>query len=119
MREASHSAQMLAWLVGITSLAVVISSDALSQQSFQEFESATEFEKALAAVDAIKHRKKLQCTLSIVNGSLCECLSQQLPVSSYVRSYASIVNQEKIGPEYGELSAADKKIVDQCISGSR
>ena len=118
MREASHSAKTFAWLVGIVSVAAVISSDALSQQSFQEFESVTEFEKALAAVDAIKHRKKLQCTLSIANGSLCECLSKKLPVSTYVRSYVSIVNQEKIGPEYGELSAADKKIVDQCVSGS-
>jgi hypothetical protein len=119
MRDAFHSARMFAWLVGIVSLAVVISSDALSQQSLQEFESVTEFEKALTAVDAIKHRKKLQCTLSIANGSLCECLSQKLPVSTYVRSYAAIVNQEKIGPDYGELSAADQKIVDQCVSGSR
>ena len=119
MRDAFHSARMFAWLVGIVSLAVVISSDVLSQQSLQEFESVTEFEKALTAVDAIKHRKKLQCTLSIGNGSLCECLSQKLPVNTYVRSYAAIVNQEKIGPEYGELSAADQKIVDQCVSGSR
>jgi len=119
MREAWHSARVFARFAGIVSLTVVISSDALSQQSFQELESATQFEKALAAVDAIKRRKKLQCTLSTANGSLCECLSQQLPVSTYVRGYAAIANQEKIGPEYGELSAADKKIVDQCISGSR
>ena len=113
---------MFAWLVG---LAVAVSSDALSQrsfqelQSFQELESVTEFEKALAAVDAIKHRKKLQCTVSIANGSLCECLSQKLPISTYVRSYAGITNPEKIGPEYGELSAADQKIVDQCVGGTR
>jgi hypothetical protein len=125
MRKASHGAQTFAWLAGIVSLAVVISSDALSQQSlqelqsFHELESITQFEQALAAVDAIKHRKKWQCVLSIANGSLCECLSQKLPVSTYVRSYATIINQEKIGPEYGELSAADKKIVDQCVSGSR
>jgi hypothetical protein len=119
MQDASHSAPMLACLVGIVGLAHVISSDVLAQQSFQDLESVTEFEKALAAVDAIKHRKKLQCTLSTANGSLCECLSQKLPVSTYVRSYAAIANQEKIGPEYGELSATDKKIVDQCISGSR
>ena len=124
MRDASHGARMFARLVGMASLAmaglaVVISSAALSQQSFREFESVTEFEKAMAAVDAIKHRKKLQCTLSIANGSLCECLSQKLSVTTYVRSYAAIANREKTGPEYEELSAADKKIVDQCVSGSR
>ena len=110
---------MLASLAGIVGLAVVISSDASSQQSFQEFESVTEFERALAAVDAIKHRKKLQCVMSIANESLCACLSQKLPASTYVRSYAAIANQEKSRPEYGELSAADQKIVDQCVSGSR
>ncbi len=107
---------MFAWRAGIVSLAVVISTDALAQQSFQELESITQFEQALAAVDAIKHRKKLQCVMSIANGSLCQCLSQKLPASTYVRSYAAIANQ---GPEYEELSAADQKVVDQCVSGSR
>jgi len=110
---------MFAWLAGIVSLALVISSDALAQQSFQEFESITQFEQALAAVDAIKHRKKLQCVMSTANESLCECLSQKLPASTYVRSYAAIAKKEKIGPEYGELSAADQKVVDRCVSGSR
>ena len=88
------------------SLAVVISSDALSQQSFQEFESITEFERALAAVDAIKHRKKLQCVLSIANGSLCECLSQKLPVSNSMFAAKATTHQsfqEKDRPSMGEL----------------
>jgi len=100
-------------------VAVVVSSDALSQQSLQELESIRQFEQALRAVDAIKHRKKIQCILSIANGSLCECLSWKLPVSTYVRSYAAIANQEKERPEYEQLSAADRTIVDQCVSESR
>jgi hypothetical protein len=40
-------------------------------------------------------------------------------VNIYFRSYASIANQEKEAREYGQLSAADKKIVDQCVSDSR
>jgi hypothetical protein len=39
-------------------------------------------------------------------------------VNIYFRSYASIANQEN-GAEYGQLSAADKTIVDQCVSDSR
>jgi hypothetical protein len=112
-------AKMLGWFVGIAIFAVVISSAALSQQSLQQLESASQFEQALAAVDLIKHRKKLQCVLAIGNGALCECLSRKLPVNTYFRSYASIANQEKEGPEYGQLSAADKKVVDQCVSDSR
>jgi hypothetical protein len=77
--------------------AVVIASDALSQQSLQQLESVSQFEQALAAVDAIKHGKKLQCVLAIANGALCECLSRKLPVDTYFRSYASIANQEKEG----------------------
>jgi hypothetical protein len=79
----------------------------------------SQFEQALAAVDQIKHRKKLQCVLAIANGALCECFSRKLPVNIYFRSYASIANQEKEELEYGQLSAADKKIVDQCVSDSR
>jgi len=37
----------------------------------------------------------------------------------YFRSYTSIANQEKDGLEYGQLSATDQKIVDQCVSDSR
>ena len=53
------TAEMFGWFVGIVIFAVVISSDALSQQSLQQLESVSQFEQALAAVDAIKHRKKL------------------------------------------------------------
>jgi hypothetical protein len=107
------------WLAGIVIFACVISSDALSQQSLQQFESTSQFEQALAAVDAIKHRKKLQCVLAIANRALCECLSRKLPVNIYFRSYASIANQAKEGLEYQQLSAADQKIVDQCVGESR
>jgi hypothetical protein len=110
---------MFRWFVGIVAFGFVISSDALSQQSFQEFDSMNQFEQALAAVDQIKHRKKLQCVLAIANGALCECLSRKLPVNTYFRSYASIANQEKEQLEYGQLSTADKKMVDQCVSDSR
>lgn len=107
------------WFVGTFIAALVISPDALSQQSMQELESTSQFEQALAAVDAIKQRKKLQCLLATANRAVCECLSLKLPVDSYFRSYASIISQEKQAPEYGQLSAADKKIVDQCVNGSR
>jgi hypothetical protein len=109
---------MFGWLVGIVIFAVVISSDALSQQSFQQFESMSQFEQALAAIDEIKHRKQFECVLAIANRALCECLSRKLPVNTYFRSYA-FANQEKEGLEYGQLSAADKSIVDQCLSDSR
>jgi hypothetical protein len=111
--------KMFGWFVGIVISAVVMSSGALSQQSFQQLESASQFEQALAAVDAIKHRKHLQCVIAIANRALCQCLSRKLPVNIYFRSYASIANQEKDGLEYGQLSAADKTIVDQCVSDSR
>jgi len=110
---------MFGWFVGIVISAVVISSGALSQQSLQQLESARQFEQALAAVEAIKRRKHVQCVIAIANRALCECLTRKLPVNIYFRSYAAIANQEKEGPEYGQLSAADKKIVDQCVSDSR
>jgi hypothetical protein len=110
---------MFGWFVGIVISAVVISSGALSQQSFRQLESASQFEQALAAVDAIKHRKQLQCVIAIANRALCGCLSRKLPVNIYFRSYVAIANQEKAAPEYGELSAADRKIVDQCVSDGR
>ena len=110
---------MFGWFVGIVISAVIISSGALSQQSLQELENMSQFKQALAAVDAIKHRKNLQCVIAIANRALCGCLSRKLPVNIYFRSYASIANQEKDGLDYGQLSAADKTIVDQCISDSR
>src|SRR5437763_9719460 len=107
---------MFGRLVGILIMAAVTSIDASAQQSLQQLESVSEFERALAAVDAIKHRKKLQCVMTIANGKLCECVSQKLPVDTYVRSYASVVSLGREGIEYGQLSAADKKIIDQCVS---
>jgi hypothetical protein len=107
---------MLGRLVGCVILAAVISTDALSQQSFQQLEGVSQFQQALAAVDAIKRRKKIQCVLAIANGVLCECLSRKLPLDTYFRSYASIANQEKEGLEYQRLSTADRKIVDECVS---
>jgi hypothetical protein len=107
---------MLGRLVGCVILAAVISTDALSQQSFQQLEGISQFQQALAAVDAIKRRKKLQCVLAIANRVLCECLSRKLPVDTYFRSYASIANQEKEGLDYRRLSTADRKIVDECVS---
>jgi hypothetical protein len=109
---------MPALFVCVVVFAVFVSFGAFSQQSLREFESTSEFEKALAAVDAIKHRKKMQCVLAIPNWALCECLAQRLPVDIYLRSYASITEQEK-GLEYRELSVPEKKIVDHCVSNSR
>jgi hypothetical protein len=80
------------WFVATVSFAIVISSDALSQKSLQQLEAMSEFEQALTAVDAIKHHKELQCILSISNIALCSCLSQKLPVTTYFRSYASIIS---------------------------
>ena len=106
------------WRFVVVLAAAIVSFDSVAQQSFQEFESVTQFERALTAIDAIKHRKKLQCIMAIANGTLCECFSQKLPVDTYIRSYASIINQGKGEFEYRQLPAADKKIVDQCVSDS-
>jgi hypothetical protein len=107
---------MFGWIVGIALFTVAISSDAAPQQSLQELQGISQFEQALAAVDAIKQRKKIQCVMAIADRALCGCLSQKLPVSTYFRSYASIAKQDKEGLDYRQLSAADKKIVDQCVS---
>jgi hypothetical protein len=101
---------------GLVSVAAVTSSGTLAQQSLLGFENDNKFQQAMAAVDAIKHRKKLQCVLSIANGALCKCLSQNLPVDTYLRSYAAIANQEG---EYTQLSASDKTIVDRCVGDNR
>jgi hypothetical protein len=110
---------MLAWRVGLSIVAVAVSTEALSQQSLRELESVNQFERALVAVDVIKHRKNVQCVLAIANSSLCQCLAQNLPVDTYVRSYASIANREKAASDYGQLSAADKMIVDRCVNERR
>jgi hypothetical protein len=101
-------------LVGILIVTVVVSFDAPAQQSFQQLESSSEFGRALAAIEAIKRSKKLQCLMAISNRKLCECLSRNLPVDTYVRSYASISGKK--GIEYEQLPVADKRIVDQCVS---
>ena len=107
------------WFIIVLVFAVVMSSDALSQKSLQQLEMMNQFEQALAAVDAIKHRKKLQCVLSISNIALCDCLSRNLPVTTYFSSYASVTSQEKDTPDYRQLSATDMKTVDQCVSDSQ
>jgi hypothetical protein len=107
---------MFRWFVGIVTIAAVTSSDALAQQSLQGFESASQFQQAMSAVDTIKHRKKLQCVLSTANGALCECLAQNLPVDTYLRNYVAIANRED---EYTQLPAADKRIVDRCVGDNR
>jgi hypothetical protein len=99
--------------------AIVISSEASAQQSLQELERSTDFEKALRAVDAIKHRKRLQCVISTANAPICGCLAQQLPVDAYVRSYAAIVSGDKGGQDYRQMSAANQTIVDRCVTGAR
>jgi hypothetical protein len=101
----------------ITISAGVMSSEAWSQQSFRELESASRFEQALRAVEAIKRRKRVQCVMSIANGSVCTCLAERLPIDTYVRSYAAITGPEKDARDYGPLSAADREIVDHCIGG--
>jgi hypothetical protein len=118
-RAHSVSTSVFSTLVGIVIFAVIICSDALCQQSLQELESMSQFEHALAAVDAIRNRKQLECVLSIAERALCKCLSQKLPLNTNFRNYASSVAQEKESEEYGKLSVADKKIVDQCVSDSR
>jgi hypothetical protein len=119
---------MSRWLVGIAMSAIVmsgivmsriVSSDALSQQSLQGLESSSQFEQAMRAVDAIKHRKKLQCVIATANASVCACLARTLPVNIYIRSYVAIVNRDKDGQDYGQLSAADKAIVDRCVTDGR
>jgi hypothetical protein len=104
------------WFVGIAMLTLVGSTDAWPHQALQEFDTARQFERALAAVDAIKARKKLHCVLAIASRPLCDCLTRKLPVDTYPRSYASIAAQEN---EYEVLSISDKKIVSQCVSENR
>jgi hypothetical protein len=106
---------MLRFFVVILISNLVISSHALSQ-SFEQFERTTQFERAMVTVDRIKNRNKLQCLISIKNRSLCECLSANLPFSLHVSNYVSMANQDKGAADYGKLSTADKRTVDQCIA---
>jgi hypothetical protein len=107
---------MSRWLIGMAMSAILGSSGAWCQQSLQGLESGRQFEQAMRAVDAIKHRKKLQCVISTANAPICECLAQKLPVDTYVRSYVAIVGRDKEGPDYAQLSAADKAIVERCVT---
>jgi hypothetical protein len=113
---AKPSRTMFSRFIGVAVTAVVISSNARAQQSFQALENMSQFDRALAAVDQIRNRKKLQCVLAIANGALCACLSRTLPIGTYFRSYAAITNQEG---EYEQLSVTDKTIVDRCLSDNR
>ena len=107
--------KMLRLFVGILTSNLVILSQA-SSQSLEQFERASQFEKAMVTVDRIKSRKKLQCLISIKNRSLCECLSTNLPFTLHVSNYVSIANQDKGTADYGQLSTADRQSVDQCVA---
>ena len=85
---------MLRILVALLIPSLVISSPALSQ-SFEQFERASQFEKAMAVVDQIRSRKKLQCLISVGNRSLCECLSTKLPFTLHISNYVSIANRDR------------------------
>lgn len=110
--------KMLRILAAVLIPSLVVSSPALSQ-SFEQFERASQFEKAMAAVDQIRSRKKLQCLISVGNRSLCECLSTRLPFTLHISNYVSIANRDTESADYGRLSAADIQTVDQCVAGSR
>jgi hypothetical protein len=106
---------MVRTLAAILVPSLVMSSPALSQ-SFEQFERASQFERAMAAVDQIRARKKLQCFISVGNRSLCECLSTELPFTLHISNYVSVANQDKEAADYGRLSAVDRRTVDQCIA---
>jgi hypothetical protein len=103
-------------IVAILVLVGIGSCFAESPQTFQQFDAASQFDQALAAVDAIKARKRLQCILATASRALCQCLSQNLPLATYPRSYPAIAKQEG---EYDALSAPDKIVVRQCLSDGR
>jgi hypothetical protein len=103
---------------GALIIANLFLSSSAAQQTFQQLEVVSEFERALAAVDAIRQRKKLQCVMATANGQLCGCLSRMLPVDTFIRNYGSLTTQRS-SLEYGQLSAVDKEIVTQCLNESR
>ena len=105
---------MVRSFVGILTSNLVILSQA-SSQSLEQFERASQFEKAMVTVDQIKSRKKLQCLISIKNRSLCEGLSTNLPFNLHISNYVSIANQDKVTADYGQLSTADRQSVDRCV----
>jgi hypothetical protein len=103
-------------LAGILLLVGISSAFAESPQTFQQFDAASRFDQALAAVDAIRGRKRLQCILATASRSFCQCLSQNLPLDTYPRSYPAIAKQEG---EYDSLSDQDKATVRQCVASGR
>src|ERR1700761_4507272 len=108
-------------IVGIAFVGLVLivasgGSRAAAPQTFQQFDAASKFDQALAAIDAIRGRKRLQCLLSTASRALCQCLSQNLPLDTYPRSYPAIARQEG---EFDALSDPDKAVVRQCVSESR
>jgi hypothetical protein len=108
--------EMLKSLLGVILVAAGIGSAfAEPPQTFQQFDAVSQFDQALAAV-AIRGRKRLQCILATASRSLCQCLTQNLPLDTYPRSYPAIAKQEG---EYDAMSAPDKIIVRQCISDGR
>jgi phosphoribosylformylglycinamidine (FGAM) synthase-like enzyme len=109
--------KMLRTLIAVLIPSLVLSSQAMSQ-SFEQFERASQFERAMAVVGEIRDRKKLQCLISVGNRSLCECLSTRLPFTLHISNYVSIANQDKGSADYGQLSAADRQTVDQCVADS-
>jgi hypothetical protein len=106
----------LGWLTVVVALAAITSSAACAQQSLQELETEGQFQRALAAVDAVKHRKKMQCVLSAINAAVCQCLSENLPIDTALRSYPAVANREG---EYAQLPTLTRTIVDRCIGGNR
>src|ERR1700753_2848376 len=100
---------------GILILNCAVTSPALSQ-SFEQFERAGQFERAMVAVERIKSRSRYQCLVSTGNPSLCECFSKRLPFDLHIRNYASIASQDKAAFDYEQLSSPDKLSVEQCIA---
>ncbi len=109
---------MLRTLVAIAVSTPVVSSPALAQ-SLEQFERNSQFERAMAVVDQIRGRNKLRCLLSIGNRPICECLSAKLPFALHISNYVAIASGDKAAPDYGQLSAADRRIVDQCVATPR
>jgi hypothetical protein len=107
--------KMLRTLIAVLIPSLVMSPQAMSQ-SFEQFERTSQFERAMAVVDQIRGRKKLQCLISIGNRPLCECLSTRLPFTLHISNYVSIANQDKGTADYGQLAAADRQTVDQCVA---
>jgi hypothetical protein len=107
---------MFVWFIWIMTFSVVDSVKVLAQQSLQQLESMGQFERTLVAVDVIKQRKAVQCMMATGNTTRCKCLSQKLPVDTYLPVINSIVNQGDEGIDYVQLPTADRKVVDQCLN---